>query len=87
MRNAIVATLVLAAVVLAEPCLNPRGEPFRPRWTHIVYEYAGANTMVLVDLSCGEYVEQWYVGFFYGHDQPTLREFADIQNTASLLLP
>jgi len=86
-RIAILVGLLFASVAAALPCYTLDGTPYRPRWTHVYYEWQGDNTAVLMRLSCGGAAEDWYVGFFEGHGEPTLREFADIQNAASLLLP
>ncbi len=49
------------------------------------YVPAGDNTAIKLQVWCPGGSAEWYVSFFTG-DQPTLRQWAEIQNTASELL-
>lgn len=59
--------------------------PAEAHSTAIVYVPAGDNTAVKLRAWCRDDWSEWYVSFFTG-DQPTLWEYAAIQNTASELL-
>lgn len=65
----------------AEPLCHP-SEAIE---TEVVYAAAGDNTAVKLRTYCAGTSAEWYVSFFIG-EQPTLREFAEIQNTAGKLL-
>lgn len=53
--------------------------------TDVRYAPVGENTAVKLQAWCDGGSAEWYVSFFTG-DQPTLWEWAEIQNTASSLI-
>lgn len=59
--------------------------PSDATYTEVLYVPEGNNTAVKLRAWCETGSSEWYVSFFVG-DQPTLREYAEIQNTASRLL-
>ena len=74
------ALVVLGLAAYAYAC-----DPHWAHWCRVRYDSVGDNTMALLDCGCTGDSDTWYVSFFHG-DQPTLWEFAEIQNTASDLI-
>lgn len=70
-----------SAVLFGQPPCHP-ADAYA---TDVRYEPAGENTAVKLQVWCPGGSAEWYVSFFVG-DQPTLRQWAEIQNTASALL-
>ncbi len=80
-----VLAIVLAILAGAATHGQLTCHPNHATYTQVVYVPAGDNTAVKLRAWCGDDWSEWYVSFFTG-DQPTLWEYAEIQNTASKLL-
>ncbi len=86
MKRNLFVSAILAAVILGVAAYAIACAPSWADWCRVRYRSAGDHTMVLLDCNCGPSgTATWYVSFFVG-DQPTLWEYAEIQNTASDLI-
>ncbi len=91
-RIRILALVAAAVMVLAAESTSQVCEPRRATYATLEYRVASEvadTTAVLLRVECRNYsgtytVSWWYLSFFTG-DQPTLREYAEIQRAASRL--